>query len=66
MVVVVPDWAMLPAPETTSPPTGAAWAKAAESDSAAAMSLRLAPLPRPRPDSATATQPFNTWLQIRR
>ena len=66
MVVVWADCTILPAPETTCPPTGAACAKLAVSDRAAATSLRLEPLPRPRADSATATQAFETWFQTMR
>ena len=66
MVVVTPDWEMLPEPAATCPPFGAAWARAAQSDRAAAISLRLDRLPRPRANAATATEVLYTWLPIRR
>ncbi len=74
MVVVLPDWLMVPVPDTTCPPVGPARANGemkvtAVSDKAAAASLRralLPPLPRPRVISATATQEFVTRLHTRR
>ena len=68
MVVVAPDCVMLPVPETSDAPTGAAWPVAAYngSDSDSATSLRIDALPRPLADSATAIQVFSSSLQIRR
>src|SRR5450830_2106451 len=61
MVVVAPDCEMLPAPDATCPPTGAACASDAPPSAnaaAIAISLRRDPLPLPRVVSATATQAF--------
>nr|WP_256701719.1 hypothetical protein [Burkholderia sp. SRS-W-2-2016] len=57
IVVVEPRVLMLPLPETTWPPVGAACAAAADTDNAATTSLlRAEPLLRPRATSDTAIQ----------
>ena len=66
IVVVAPAWFTEPEPAVTCPPTGAPNAAKVLKDRAAATSLRLDPLPRPRAHSATATQLWVTWFQMRR
>src|SRR5512135_2897773 len=69
MVVVLPDWLMLPLPAVTCPPVGAASAAGTMRTSANAPAIRLHPepdLPRPLAFSATAIHAFSTWLQMMR
>ena len=57
MLVVLPDWEMLPFPEVTWPPVGAAWASCAMAKASVPISnFRLAVrLPRPLATSETGT-----------
>nr|WP_254257899.1 hypothetical protein [Methylobacter tundripaludum] len=68
IVVVSPDWLILPAPETICPPVGSACPAAAKRNNGAISSLRLGlePLPRLLLFSATATKACFTSLQTRR
>src|SRR5262249_3870111 len=66
IVVMLPDWEMLPAPATTWPPGGPACATTAPSDRAGATSLLLAHLPLARVVSATGTHAPIASLQTSR